>query len=172
MSLKNYFFRKHDNGSWWPGLAVFSCSLLGLWEYFNFSFENIVCAHFKNVDHVTVDVVLSYRGSQRLIERRGMTSCHHGSTISGWQQNQRWRQKKENGKKSKRFLLTKQQICTCITLFCTFLCRRCTPATWNFLISHSRFMKSVLSFCSSRLRYVLSDSARENFANICQFNWN
>ena len=36
---------------------------------------------------------------------------------------------KENGKKSNRFLLTKQQLCTCITLFCTFLCRRCTPAT-------------------------------------------
>ena len=34
---------------------------------------------------------------------------------------------KENGKKSNRFLLTKQHICSCITLFCTFLCRRCTP---------------------------------------------
>ena len=41
--------------------------------------------------------------------------------------------------KSKRFLLIKQQICTCITLFCTFLCRRCTHATWNFPISRVFF---------------------------------
>ena len=65
----------------------------------------IVSAHFKNVDHVTVDVVLSYQGSQRLVERRGMTSRHHGSTISGWQ-NQRRRRRKENGKKVKGFYWT------------------------------------------------------------------
>ena len=29
--------------------------------------------------------------------------------------------------KSNRFRLAKQQFCTCITLFCTFLCHRCTP---------------------------------------------
>ena len=27
--------------------------------------------------------------------------------------------------------LAKQQLCTCITLFCTFLCRSCTTTTWN-----------------------------------------
>ena len=37
--------------------------------------------------------------------------------------------------KSNRFRLAKQQLCTCITLFCTFLCRRCTTTTWNCLIS-------------------------------------
>ena len=41
----------------------------------------------------------------------------------------------ENGKKSDRFRQAKQQLCTCITLFCTFLCRRCTTTTWNWLIS-------------------------------------
>ena len=35
----------------------------------------------------------------------------------------------ENGKKSSRFRQAKQQLCTCITLFCTFLCRRCTTTT-------------------------------------------
>ena len=29
----------------------------------------------------------------------------------------------------------KQQLFTCITLFCTFLCRRCTSTTWNCLVS-------------------------------------
>ena len=40
--------------------------------------------------------------------------------------------------KSNRFRLAKQQLCTCITLFCTFLCCRCTATTWDCLIS--RFM--------------------------------
>ena len=43
--------------------------------------------------------------------------------------------------KSNRFRLAKQQLCTCITLFCTFLCRRCTTTTWDCLIS--RFMWNV-----------------------------
>ena len=42
----------------------------------------------------------------------------------------------ENGKKkSNWFILTKQRLCTCITLFCTFLSRRCTTTTWKCLIS-------------------------------------
>ena len=32
----------------------------------------------------------------------------------------------EIGKKSNRFRLAKQQLCTCITLFCSFLCCHCT----------------------------------------------
>ena len=35
----------------------------------------------------------------------------------------------ENGKKSNRFRLGKQQLCTCIPPFCTFLCRYCTTMT-------------------------------------------
>ena len=37
--------------------------------------------------------------------------------------------------------INKQQLCTCITLFRTFLYRRCTTTTWNFLISRARFME-------------------------------
>ena len=40
----------------------------------------------------------------------------------------------ENGKKAK------QQLCTCIMLFCTFLCRHCSTTTWRCLIA--RFMES------------------------------
>ena len=45
----------------------------------------------------------------------------------------------ENGKKNSRFSLVKQQLCTCITLFDTFLCRRCTTTTWKCL--NSRFVE-------------------------------
>ena len=58
--------------------------------------------------------------------------------------------------KSDKFILAKQQLCTCITLFCTFLSRRFTTATGNILISRARSMEFVntehkLSF--SKLRY-------------------
>ena len=51
----------------------------------------------------------------------------------------RQRRRRREGQKSYRFILAKQQLCTCITLFCTFLCRRCTTTTWKCLIS--RFVR-------------------------------
>ena len=48
---------------------------------------------------------------------------------------QRERKKKTIG------LISKKQLCTCITLFCTFLSRFCTTTTWKCLIS--RFMENV-----------------------------
>ena len=49
--------------------------------------------------------------------------------------NQRRRRRQRELKKSYRVRLAKQQLCTCITLFCTFLSRRCTSTTWKCLIS-------------------------------------
>ena len=42
---------------------------------------------------------------------------------------QRRRRRQGERQKRKRFGLAKQQLCTFITLFCTFLCRRCTTTT-------------------------------------------
>ena len=39
------------------------------------------------------------------------------------------RRRQRKRQKSNRFSLAKQQLCTCITLFCTFLCRHCTNTT-------------------------------------------
>ena len=49
---------------------------------------------------------------------------------------QRRRRCQRERQKSIRFtcILTKRQLYTCIKLFCTFLSRRCTTSTWNFLI--------------------------------------
>ena len=47
----------------------------------------------------------------------------------------------EDGKKAIGFRLEKQQLCTCITLFCTFLCCRCTTTKWKCLIL--RFVEDV-----------------------------
>ena len=48
---------------------------------------------------------------------------------------QRRRRRQQERQKSNRFRQANQQVCTCIMLFCTFLCRRCTTTTWNCLIS-------------------------------------
>ena len=48
---------------------------------------------------------------------------------------QRRRRRQRERHKSNGFRPAQQQLCTCITLFCTFLCRRCTTTTWNCLIS-------------------------------------
>ena len=65
----------------------------------------------------------------------------------------------ENGKKQKVYL-AKQQLCTCITLFSTFLCRHCLTTTLNGLIS--RFVEDAntrqrLSFSFPELRCSLSE---------------
>ena len=83
----------------------------------------------------------------------------------GLKQRQQGRQRARQN--SNRFILAKQQVCTCITRFCTILNRRCKTATWNFLISLAHFMEyptQSLSFCN--LHTVRLDSSSENFANI------
>ena len=69
---------------------------------------------------------------------------------------------------------SRQQRCTCITLFCTFLCRHCTTTTGKCLIS--RFIMDVnkqrLNFLSlSELDMVLRNSAQKGFACIWQSKW-
>ena len=82
-------------------------------------------------------------------------------------QRRRWRQRERQ--KSKRFRQGKQQLCTCITLFCTFLCRRCTTTTWKCLIS--RFVEDgntgqQLSFSFLELWYSPSELNCQKIANI------
>ena len=79
--------------------------------------------------------------------------------------------------KNNRFRLTKEQHCTCITLFCTFLCRHCTTTTWKCLISRS--VEDVntterLSFSFPKLRYSLLEfSSRNNCQHLTNWmRWN
>ena len=68
---------------------------------------------------------------------------------------------KREQQKSNRLRSAKQRLCTCITLFCAFLCRHCTTTTWISLIS--RFVEDVntrqrLSFSFPGLRWSLLES--------------
>ena len=75
---------------------------------------------------------------------------------------QRRRRRQRERQKSNRFRLAKQQLCTCITLFCTFLCRRCTTTTWMCLIS--RFVEDV------NTRQRLCFSFPELWYSLLEFN--
>ena len=82
-------------------------------------------------------------------------------------QRRRWRQRVRQ--KSKRFRLAKQQLGTCITLFCTFLSSRCTSRTWKCLIS--RFVEDgntgqQPSFSFLELWYSPSELNSQRIANI------
>ena len=78
--------------------------------------------------------------------------------------------------KNKRFRLTKQQLCKCITLFCTFLCRHCTTTTWKYLIS--RLVEDLktrqrLYFSFPELLYSLLEfNSPKKFANIWRMERN
>ena len=79
---------------------------------------------------------------------------------------QRRRRCEQERQKSNKFRLAKQQLFTCITLFCTFLCRHCTTTTWKCVIS--RFVEDVntrqqLYFSFPALWYsFLQFNSREN----------
>ena len=75
---------------------------------------------------------------------------------------QRRRRRQRERQKRNRFRQAKQQLCTCITLFCTFLCRRCTTTTWNCLIS--RFVED------GNKRQQLSFSFPELWCSPLEFN--
>ena len=80
------------------------------------------------------------------IERRVVTSCCYGSKNSGsqqWWAKARTTAATTRAAKTNKFILAKQKLYTCITLFCTFLSSRCTIATWNFLISCACSMELV-----------------------------
>ena len=65
-----------------------------------------------------------------------------------------------------RLRLAKQQLCTCIMLFCTFLCRRCT--TWKCIISRpvdDLNTKQALSFPFLNFDTVPLNLTQEIFVN-------
>ena len=99
--------------------------------------------------------VLTTSFPMQATERRSVTSRYHGSTISGWQQNQRRRRRQ-----------WERQKIICLYLYCTFLCRRCTSMAWNFLILQASFMEQV-----NTTQKIVTFGPKENFAKICQIKW-
>ena len=56
--------------------------------------------------------------------------------------------------KHNRVLWDKQQLCTCIALFCTFLRRHCTTTTWKYLISRLSLKQGDFCFFSDVFEVV------------------
>ena len=66
-------------------------------------------------------------------------------------------------------MVAKQKLRTCITLFCTFLCRHCTTTTWQWLISgfvKDGNLRQQLSFSFPALWYSPLEFNSKQFANI------
>ena len=87
--------------------------------------------------------------------------------IRGFKQRRRRRQRERQ--KSNRFRLAKQQLCTCITLFCIHFLAVVAGATWKCLIS--RFVEDgntgqQLSFSSPELWYSPVEFNSQKSANI------
>ena len=84
-------------------------------------------------------------------------------------QRQRRRRLQLEQQKSNRCIVAKHQLCTCIKLFCTFLCRHCTTTTFECLIS--RFVKEgntrqQLYFSFPELWYSPLEFSSKKIANI------
>ena len=73
--------------------------------------------------------------------------------------------------------MAKQQLCTRVTLFCTFLCRRCTTTTWkrpNFTFRRGRQHKTTTYFSFPELWYSLLEfNSRKNCQHLTNWTrWN
>ena len=92
---------------------------------------------------------------------------------SKWVQNRelKQRQRQLEWQKSNRFIVAKQQLCTCIMLFCTFLCCHCMTTAWKCLISRfvkDRNTRQQLSFSFPELWYSPLEFNSKKIANIWQ----
>ena len=118
------------------------------------------CVRLHTLLHVFACYILLFR-DRWSVAQQCWISLHCSSNIRELTQRlRRWQRERQ---KSNRFRQAKQQLCTCITLFCTFLCRRCTTTTWNYLIS--RFVED------GNKRKQFSFSLPELWCSPLQFNY-
>ena len=84
---------------------------------------------------------------------------------------QRRRRRQQERQKSNRFRSARQQLSTCITLFCTFLCRRWTSTTWKYL--NSRFIEERNTTQQLSFPELWYSPLEFNSKDICQHltNW-
>jgi len=97
-------------------------------------------------------------------------ACDYLSRLTWKQRRRRLHRERQT---CNRLRLAKQQLCTFIMLFCTFLCRRCTTTTWkrpNFTFCRGRERRQRLLFFFS---WTLIQSSRIQLQKICQHltNW-
>ena len=105
-----------------------------------------------------------------------MTSPYHGSTISGWQQNQRRRQRQGDRQKNDMFILTNNNFASTSRYFVHFFTvvaplRHETslfhePALWSRWMQHKNCPFHFLNLDN------VTYGSKENFAKIWQIKWN
>ena len=110
------------------------------------------------------------------VERRNVASCYHGSTFSGWQQNQRRWQWQGERQKNKIFILTSNNFthesCYSVHFFAIV-----APLRHEISLFHELALWSRLTWHKNcRFLFLNLDNDRygpkENFVKICQIKWN
>ena len=107
------------------------------------------------------------RLERRTLHRAHITQVHIRALRSG--------DGEDNVKKNNRVRLAKQQLCTCSTLFCSFLRHDRTATTWKCLILRFREVvkkprRNCLSRCELMIVFVRNSTPGE-FACFWQSNW-
>ena len=124
-------------------------------------------------------VLVHFKCLKRAIDNRPWPPVRLEVTLSKRELKQRQRRRQRERQKSNWFRLAKQQLCTYITPFCSFSCRRCTTTTWKCLIS--RFAEDVImstrqqrSFAFPELWYSPLESnsrqIRQHLTNLTRWN--
>ena len=116
------------------------------------SVNSIVSFHKEGISFLSDHFKFTLRTKKKCFKRR---------LIKSWTEafaqviRELWQRRRQRGRqKCNRFRLAKQQLCTWIMLFCTFLYRPCTATTWKCLIAS--FIEDVnkrrrISFSLSKL---------------------
>ena len=110
------------------------------------------------------------------MERRSVMSHYHGSTFSGWQQNQRRRQQQGERQKKKMFILTNNNF-TCESRYFVHFFAIIAPLRYEISLFHEPALWSRWTQ-HKYYRFLFQNldndrySPKENFTKICQIKWN
>ena len=113
----------------------------GLFQLLNMTaHKRCKAVHFihKSLQEFLGKLSLLWLAITRLPRKLGHNSSpktSHGAILLNRELKQARQRRQWERQNSNSFRLAKQQLCTYITLFRTFLCRRCTTTTWKCAIS-------------------------------------
>ena len=126
------------SGSKWPMIGPLPCAYAGAYvdPVFTSQSYDISTSTRTNLS-VFLVLMLMLMSTQSSLAYTCACAYAYACALVKNRLKQRRRRRQRERQKSKGFRSAKQQLCTFIKLFYTFLCRYCTTTTWKCLISRS-----------------------------------
>ena len=106
-----------------------------VWDH-TFQFFNLTKFSFKLIFSLWTGSLFGKRVKNPFPKQRACSQARWYYAAIIRERKQQWRQWWWECQKSSTFSLAKQQLCTCIMFFCTFLCCCYAITMWKCLISH------------------------------------